>query len=91
MSAFTFPRVHPTAAVLRELFAAGFSPISWGEAQIDVDGQIELTTAVHVQVGVDYFNVMKKHPDGTYTMYAERRSIPALVKDLRHALGKETK
>lgn len=87
MTAFTFPRVHPTAAVMRELFAAGFSPISWGEAKIDVDGSIELSARVSVQVGADSFGVSLRHPDGTFTLYPERRTLKGLIADLRRALA----
>lgn len=91
MSAFTFPRVGATSKVYCELVSAGLSPISWGEITIDVDGSIELSTAVHVQVGVNYFNAVRRNADGTFTFYPERRSIPALVKDIRRALAQETK
>lgn len=87
MNTFTFPRIHPTAAVSAALIAAGFPVIAFTEWQPDQDGEIDLSVRVHVQVGVDYFGVVEHHTDGTFTFHPERRSLTRLLADVRRVMA----
>jgi hypothetical protein len=87
VTTFTFPRIHPTAAVSAALIAAGFPVIAFTELQRDQDGEVDLSLHVHVQVGVNYFGVVRKNDDGTYNFYPERRSLKALLADVRKAMA----
>ena len=89
MTAFTFPRIHPTAAVSAALIGAGFPVIAFTEWQPDQDGEIDLSVRVHVQVGTHYFGVVETHPTGLMTFHPERRTLGALVADVRRALKQE--
>lgn len=83
--AYTFPPIHPTGKVMGDLVRAGFSVIAYTERTPLRAGEIDLSVAVHVEVGDGYFRVVAK---GTDTTYPERRALAGLLSDARIALGK---
>jgi len=52
----------------------------------DVDGEVDVTSRVHVQVGADYLVVCAWIDDATLRSWSARRNIPWAFRDIREAL-----
>jgi hypothetical protein len=52
----------------------------------DLDGAVDITGRVHVQVGDDYLVVCAWESDGVMKSWPPRRNIPWALRDLQEAL-----
>ena len=52
----------------------------------DIDGAVDITARVHVQVGADYLVVCAWESDGVMKSWPPRRNIPWALRDVRKAL-----
>ena len=52
----------------------------------DLDGAVDITDRVHVQVGADYLVVCAWESDGVMKSWPPRRNIPRALHDLHEAL-----
>lgn len=52
----------------------------------DLDGTVDITARVHVQVGADYLVVCAWQSVGVMKSWPPRRNIPWTLRDLREAL-----
>lgn len=52
----------------------------------DLDGAVDITARVHVQVGADYLVVCAWESDGLMKSWPPRRNIPWALRDLHEAL-----
>jgi hypothetical protein len=52
----------------------------------DLDGAVDITGRVHVQVGTDYLVVCAWESDGVMKSWPPRRNIPWALRDLREAI-----
>jgi hypothetical protein len=52
----------------------------------NLDGAVDITSRVHVQVGADYLVVCAWESDGVMKSWPPRRTIPWALRDLREVL-----
>lgn len=57
------------------------------EADDQCDGDVEITDAIHVQVGYDYVCVVKKLDNDTFQFFDNRDKLDDLVNDIKRAQG----
>jgi len=74
-------------AVAAQLRKLGIPVLGYAEADWDglSDGEVDVTSKVHVQVGADYLIVVKCTPKGEFQFFNERRTVKDLLPDLRES------
>lgn len=75
------------AQLAEQLRRAGFRIGAVSEPEASVDGSIDVSDRVHVQVGFEYHNVVVRESDNCFQFYPIRPSLAPLVRDLREALA----
>jgi hypothetical protein len=58
----------------------------FSEADEDVDGNVDITERIHVQVGADYLAVCAWEDSTTMKGWPARRNIPWVFRDLQEAM-----
>lgn len=82
-------RTSAKQAALR-LKGLGFPIVSVSEPSPEEDGEVKITTDVHVQVGYDYVNVTRQIGEGDnleFVFYPEAATYEQLAKDIRAAIA----
>ena len=85
-SLFTCPRftARSVARVIGQRLGRRLTYQEQGELE-DIDGAVDITGRVHVQVGADYLVVCAWESDGVMKSWPPRRNIPWALRDLREA------
>ncbi|VTR91607.1 unnamed protein product [Gemmata massiliana] len=60
--------------------------LTFAEGDEDVDGEVEVTDRVHVQVGADYLAVGMCVDEATLRVWPSRRDLPWAFHDLQEVL-----
>jgi hypothetical protein len=60
--------------------------LTYAEGDEDVDGEVDVTSRIHVQVGADYLSVGAWIDETTLRSWPPRRNIPWAYRDLQEAL-----